>query len=80
MTTAPATANATCPGCGRPVLNDPAGRTLEPQPDPTGLAIHLPNGTDLTVADVLAGRRGGHYQHQCPPRATTEIPGQEALL
>lgn len=71
---------ATCDTCLRPVLRDTAGRLLEPHPDPRGLALHLPDGTDLDVPDVLSGRRDGHHLHDCPATPRSEQNGQEVLL
>lgn len=63
--------HARCPRCGVPVMRTPDGVDLEPQVHP--LAIHKPDGTDLTAADAraqLAGRAppAGHHLHRCPPR------------
>lgn len=66
-----------CPRCGTTVLRTPTGEHLDPAPHP--LAIHRPDGTDLTAADALDQLRrrappAGHHLHTCP------APQQLALI
>ena len=80
----------TCPRCSEPVIATPAGVLLDPLPHRLG--VLRPDGSTLTVRDVLAQRRTGtwtgHHRHQCPPgsaraktrAATPEPAGQTELF
>lgn len=55
-----------CPRCDAPVIRTPTGRLLEP--DAHTLALHLPDGGQLTwqqAARIIAGHHppAGHHAH-----------------
>ncbi|PBC80154.1 hypothetical protein BX265_4990 [Streptomyces sp. TLI_235] len=80
----PRTAEHTaCPRCGATTIRTPAGRYLEPEPDP--LAIHLPAGGRLEAADIVPIVLGtaparGHHPHRPGPYGCNPAPAQQPTL
>lgn len=80
MTTNPVPADV-CPTCSAPVIDAPSGLLLDPQPHRLG--VLRPDGSTLTVREVVAaaheGRPAGFHSHQCG-ETTQPTPEQGELF